>query len=161
MSKRRSSGLDSPRYFPSLLPIHVVPATLVGASCSLLLGLHGILAALNSTWLGPSGETYTISPSGSGISFFKDHTATICAIATTGAMLCCRAETLQGTSGLNCRAMLWSDFNAKGAPRPRASRPEFLVRVTAQRGGALLCWVLLGRAYPCAGMRRAGDTFGS
>src|SRR5207249_11177875 len=102
--------------FPSLLPIHLVPAALVGASCSLLLllgGPHGILAALNSTWLGLGGGTYTISPSGSGISFFKDHTATICAIATTGAMLCCRAETLQGTSGLNCRAMLWSDFNAK------------------------------------------------
>src|SRR5438046_4393634 len=24
-----------------------------------------------------------------------------------------------------------------------------------------VCWVLLGRAYPWAGMRRAGDTFGS
>src|SRR5205823_13989332 len=68
--------LDSPRYFPSLLPIHLVPAALVGASCSLLLllgGPHGILAALNSTWLGPCDGTYTISPSGSGISFFKDH----------------------------------------------------------------------------------------
>src|SRR5881227_2994690 len=30
-----------------------------------------------------------------------------------------------------------------------------------QRLQGVLCWVLLGRAYPCAGTRRAGDTFGS
>jgi hypothetical protein len=41
-----------------------------------------------------------------------------------------------GTSGLNCRAILWSDFNAKEALRPLASWAEFLARVTAPKGRA-------------------------
>ena len=54
-------SLDSPRHLPLLLPIHLVPAALDGATYAfpllLLPGLHGILAAFNSTWLGPGGET--------------------------------------------------------------------------------------------------------
>ena len=42
---------------------------------------------LNSTGLGPVGETFTISPSGSGLSPFQDNAATIYTIANTGAML--------------------------------------------------------------------------
>jgi hypothetical protein len=42
---------------------------------------------LNSTWLGPVGETYSISPAGSGHILFQDNAATIYTIANTGAML--------------------------------------------------------------------------
>lgn len=96
--------------------------------------LH-ILASLNSTYLGPGSETYTISPSGSGLSLFQGPAATtIFAIATPGAMLCCRAETLQGTIGLSCRATLWSDFNAKGTRGLLGLEGEFLVHVTSPKG---------------------------
>src|SRR6516225_10171299 len=133
-------SLDSPRHFPSLLPIHLVPAALDGALYAFLLllllgGLHSILASLNSTWLGPGGETYTISPSGvRPFPFFKVQVAAIFAIATPGAMLCCRAETLQGTIGLSCRATLWSDFNAKGTRALLGLEAEFLVHVTSPKG---------------------------
>jgi hypothetical protein len=42
---------------------------------------------LNSTWLGPVGETYTISPAGSGLYPFQGKAATIYTIANSGAML--------------------------------------------------------------------------
>jgi hypothetical protein len=42
---------------------------------------------LNSTWLSPVGETYSISPAGSGLSPFQDKAATIFTIANTEAML--------------------------------------------------------------------------
>jgi len=42
---------------------------------------------LNSTWLGPVGETYTISPAGSGLFPFQEKAATIYIIANTGATL--------------------------------------------------------------------------
>jgi hypothetical protein len=55
-------------------------------------------------------------------------------------MLCCRAETLQGTIGLSCRAMLWSDFNAKRRARLGVLEAEFLVHVTSPKGWpAALC----------------------
>jgi hypothetical protein len=44
-------------------------------------------STLNSTWLGPVGETYSISPAGSGLYPFQDNAATIYTIANTGAML--------------------------------------------------------------------------
>src|SRR5208282_1269816 len=53
-------------------------------------------STLNSTWLGPVGETYSISPAGSGLYPFQDNAATIYTIANTGAKLLCRAGTLQG-----------------------------------------------------------------
>src|SRR6516162_9830717 len=49
-------------------------------------------------------------------------------------MLCCRAETLQGTIGLSCRATLWSDFNAKGTRGLLGLEAEFLVHVTSPKG---------------------------
>ena len=49
-------------------------------------------------------------------------------------MLCCRAETLQGTIGLSCRATLWSDFNAKGTRGVLALEAEFLVHVASPKG---------------------------
>jgi hypothetical protein len=36
------------------------------------LGFHATFPALNSTWLGPLGETLSVSPAGSGLSFFKE-----------------------------------------------------------------------------------------
>jgi len=42
---------------------------------------------LNSTWPGPVGETYSVSPLGSGRSPFQDNAATVYTIAHTGAML--------------------------------------------------------------------------
>src|ERR1700751_261433 len=42
---------------------------------------------LHSTWPGPVGKTYSVSPSGSGRSPFQDTAATIYTIANTGAML--------------------------------------------------------------------------
>jgi hypothetical protein len=45
------------------------------------------LFMLDSTWLGPVSETYTISPAGSGLYPFQDNAATIVTIANTGATL--------------------------------------------------------------------------
>jgi hypothetical protein len=42
---------------------------------------------LHSTWLGPVGEAYTISPAGSALILVQDDAATIFVIANTGAML--------------------------------------------------------------------------
>jgi len=42
---------------------------------------------LNSTWPGPVGEIYAVSPSGSGRYLFQGAPATIHPIAKTGAML--------------------------------------------------------------------------
>src|SRR5437667_12603698 len=39
----------------------------------LWLGFHANLPVSNSTWLGPVGENYTISPAGSGRSPFQDN----------------------------------------------------------------------------------------
>src|SRR5437660_9112983 len=48
---------------------------MVGCSFVLLLwlGFHANLPVSNSTWLGPVGENYTISPAGSGRSPFQDN----------------------------------------------------------------------------------------
>jgi hypothetical protein len=51
------------------------------------LGFHANLSTLNSTWPGPVGETYSVSPAASGRSPFQDNAATIYTIANTGAML--------------------------------------------------------------------------
>ena len=79
-------------HLPSLPAIHLLP--FVGcclAACLLAFllwpGFHANLPMLNSTWLGPVGETYTISPAGSGLYPFQDNAATIYTIANTGAML--------------------------------------------------------------------------
>jgi hypothetical protein len=102
-------------HLPSLPAIHLLP--FVGcclAACFLAFllwpGFHANLPMLNSTWLGPVGETYTISPAGSGLYPFQDNAATIYTIANTGAKLLYRAGTLQSNYGLNCRALLCARF---------------------------------------------------
>jgi len=50
---------------------------------------------VNSTWLGPVGDPYTVSPSGSGLCSFQNNAATIFTIASTGAMLLYRARMRQ------------------------------------------------------------------
>jgi hypothetical protein len=77
----------------------------------LLLGFHGNLPTLNSTWLGTVGETYTFSPAGSSLYPFQDNAATIYTIANTGAMLHCGQERSRGICGLSCRVVhqiLWA-----------------------------------------------------
>jgi hypothetical protein len=79
-------GINQAEDFPA------VGTELLGAAgCCLgfllLLGFHTNLFLLNSTWLGPVGETSTISPAGSGLYPFQDKAATIITIANTGAML--------------------------------------------------------------------------
>jgi hypothetical protein len=59
------------------------------------LGFHASLSTLNSTRLGPVGDPYTVSPSGSGRCSFQNNAATIYTIASTGAMLLYRAGTRQ------------------------------------------------------------------
>jgi hypothetical protein len=49
------------------------------------------LPTVNSTRLGPVGDPYTVSPSGSGRCSFQNDAATIYTIASTGAMLLYRA----------------------------------------------------------------------
>src|SRR5882724_9214715 len=60
-----------------------------------LIRFHANLSTVNSTRLGPVGDPYTVSPSGSGRCSFQINPATIYTIASTGAMLLCRAETRQ------------------------------------------------------------------
>jgi len=50
---------------------------------------------VNSTRLGPVGDPYTVSPSGSGRRSLQNNAATIYTIASTGAMLLYRAGTRQ------------------------------------------------------------------
>jgi len=75
---------------------------------------------LNSTWPGPVGETYSVSPSGSGCSPFQDNAATIYTIANTGAMLSVgqkrskEIEALAAEPGCD-----WDSNCAKSAPVPR------------------------------------------
>src|SRR5216684_1342281 len=64
-------ALDFPRHLPPLLAVHLLPITLrCAAGCFLgfllLFGFHANCSTLNSTWLGPVSETYSISPAGSG-----------------------------------------------------------------------------------------------
>jgi hypothetical protein len=85
-------ALDVPHHLPPLLAVHLSPMLLpwmVGCFLGFLLwlGFHANLPTLNSTWPGPVGETYSVSPAGSGRSPFQDNAATIYTIANTGAML--------------------------------------------------------------------------
>lgn len=67
----RSGSSDLPRHLAPLLAVHLLPIVLCwAAGCVLgfllLLGFHANRSTLNSTWLGPVSETYSISPAGSG-----------------------------------------------------------------------------------------------
>jgi len=65
-------ALELPHHLPPLLAVHFLPLAPPGAggwlAFFLLLGFHASPPMLNSTGLGPVGETFTISPSGSGLS---------------------------------------------------------------------------------------------
>jgi hypothetical protein len=73
------SALYFPHHFPPLLAVHLVPFSVVWVAASFLsspgffrlLAFHANLSMLNSTWLGPGGETYSISPAGSGHILFR------------------------------------------------------------------------------------------
>src|SRR5215471_15112587 len=66
-----------PHHFPPLLAVHLSPLARFAAHNGFLSSIlaflgflrcfaHAVLLVLNSTWLGPGGETCTISPAGSG-----------------------------------------------------------------------------------------------
>jgi hypothetical protein len=83
-----------------LFAVHLVPVVWGWGAAFLLVflnlfGFHVNLSILNSTRLGPVGDPYTVSPSGSGRCSFQNNAATIYTIASTGAMLLYRAETRQ------------------------------------------------------------------
>jgi hypothetical protein len=85
-------ALDLSRHLSPLLAVHLLPIALRwAADCFLgflvLLVFHANRSTLNSTWLGPVSETYSISPAGSGSYPFQDNAATIYTIANAGAML--------------------------------------------------------------------------
>src|SRR5439155_287780 len=65
-------ALDLPQHVPPLLAVHLLPMParcMVRSFLGFLrwLGFHANLCTLNSTWPGPVGETYTISPAGSAL----------------------------------------------------------------------------------------------
>jgi hypothetical protein len=105
-------------YFPchlaSLLSIHLLPILFRATGCFLrfvlLTRLHAKFSTLNSTWLGPVGDAYTISPAGSGLSLFKDNTATIYVIANTGAMLDIGQERSKEKAALTAEPHCGSDL---------------------------------------------------
>jgi hypothetical protein len=75
-----------------LLAVHFVPVIWCWAAACFLVALHLLrfhahLSTVNSTRLGPVGDPYTVSPSGSGRCSFQINAATIYTIASTGAML--------------------------------------------------------------------------
>ena len=108
-------ALDLPHRLPPLLTVHLVPMMLrwmVGCSFVFLLwlGFHANVSLVRSTWLGPVGENYLISPAGSGRSPFQDKPATIFTIANHRSHALHRAGTLQSQCGLSCRAVLRLGF---------------------------------------------------
>src|SRR5215467_16349714 len=71
-------ALDLPHHLAPLLAVHLVPMVLrwmIGCSFVffLWLGFHANLPMSNSTWPGPVGENYSISPAGSGRSPSQDN----------------------------------------------------------------------------------------
>ena len=63
-----------------------------------------------STWPGPVGENYSISPAGSGRSPFQDNARHHLHNRQNRSHAPSRAGTLQGICGLNCRARLCLGF---------------------------------------------------
>ena len=111
-------ALDFPHHLTPLLVVHFAPVIwCCVAACFLttlqFLGFHGNLSAVNSTRLGPVGDPYTVSPSGSGRCSFQNNAATIYTIASTGAMLLYRAETRQRRNAASAaEPCCVSDFNS-------------------------------------------------
>ena len=108
---------------------------------STCLGFMRNLSTVNSTRLGPVGDPYTVSPSGSGRCSFQNHAATIYTIASTGAMLLCRAETRQRrNAALAAEPCCASDFNSREDAwhSSHTLLTQFLSHTTTPTGWALL-----------------------
>src|SRR5215469_6106531 len=72
--------LDFPHHLTPLLVVHFVPVIWCWTAASFFvfrnsLGFHANLSAVNSTRLGPVGDPYTVSPSGSGRCSFQNNAA--------------------------------------------------------------------------------------
>jgi len=70
-------ALDFPGHLTPLLAVHLVPVAGSWAAACLFVFLHSFglqasLSIVNSTWLGPVGDPYTVSPSGSGLCSFAE-----------------------------------------------------------------------------------------
>jgi len=113
---------------------------------------------MDSTRLGPVGDPYTVSPSGSGRCSFQNNAATIYTIASTGAMLLYRAGTLQSRyAALAAESRCASDFNSYAAwHSSHTLLIQFLSHTTTPTGWALLLspgpWlVCTSKVYPGVG----------
>src|SRR6266568_8211109 len=139
-------ALDFPRHLTPLLAVHLVPVIWCWAAACFLVSLHLLrfhanLSTVNSTRLGPVGDPYTVSPSGSGRCSFQNHAATIYTIASTGAMLLCRAETRQRrNAALAAEPCCASDFNSREDAwhSSHTLLTQFLSHTTTPTGWALL-----------------------
>src|SRR5438552_4798460 len=91
---------------------------MVGCSFVLLLWLefHANLPVSNSTWLGPVGENYTISPAGSGRSPFQDNGPTPLARLRSEE----HTSELQSPDHLVCRLLLEKKKTKNTSPNKRA-----------------------------------------
>ena len=136
-------ALDSPQHLPSLLAVHFVPVIWCWAAACFLVALHSLrfhasLSPVNSTRLGLVGDSCTVSPSGSGRCSFQNSAATIYTIASTRAMLLCRAETRQRRyAALAVEPCCRGDFNSHQAAwhSSRFLLTQFLSYTTTPTGG--------------------------
>src|SRR6516164_8640534 len=115
-------ALHLPHHFPPLLAVHLSPLARFWADNGLLpsilafrgflpwFAFHAMLLPLNSTWLGPGGETYTISPAGSGLVPYPGQACHHLHNRQNRSHAFCRADMLQRNYGLSCRAKLWLRF---------------------------------------------------
>jgi hypothetical protein len=130
--------LDQPYHLSSLLAIHLRPLARRRAAGRfpgflLWLGFHANLPMLNSTWLGPVGETYTISPAGSGLYPFHDKAATIYTIANMVGQ-----ERSKEKTALAAEPRCASDSRLNFVRQPSSSRREFQSHITTPEGWPLL-----------------------
>src|SRR5262250_364480 len=136
-------ALDSPQHLPPLLAVHFVPVVCCWTAACFLVALHSLrfhasLSSVNSTRLGLVGDSYTVSPSGSGRCSFQNSAATIHTIASIRAMLLCRAETRQRRyAALAVELCCEADFNLHQAAwhSPRFLLTQFLSYTTTPTGG--------------------------
>src|SRR5437660_1132380 len=134
-------ALDFQHHLPPLLAVHLSPMALrwmVGCFLGFLLWLwfHANLSRLNSTWPGPVGETYTISPAGSGLLSFSVQGRHHLYNRQYRSHAFHRAGTLQRKCGLSCRARLCRRFYLHQAT-PKTLK-EFQTHTTTPKGWPVL-----------------------
>ena len=134
-------ALDLPQHVPPLLAVHLLPMParcMVRSFLGFLrwLGFHANLCTLNSTWPGPVGETYTISPAGSGLLSFSGQGRHHLYNRQYRSHAFHRAGTLQRKCGLSCRARLYRRFYLHQAT-PKTLK-EFQTHTTTPKGWPLL-----------------------